>query len=72
MKALLNRGGADIETEYNLLRMLLSWAAQRGHEFVVRMLVDGGVDIEAKSCSSQTLLSWSSESGGTRLSSNAV
>src|ERR1700754_2752613 len=45
-------------------RTPLSWAAEKGHEAVVRLLVKKGADLESKdSRYSQTPLSWAAEKG---------
>jgi Ankyrin repeats (3 copies) len=41
----------------------LSWAAERGHEAVVRLLLEKGADVEAKADYGRTTLSWAAERG---------
>jgi ankyrin repeat protein len=41
----------------------LSWAAKRGHEAVVRLLVKKGTDIDAKDNEGQTALLWAAKRG---------
>jgi ankyrin repeat protein len=40
--------GADKESEGAKGRTLPSWAAARGHEAVVRLLLENGTDVELK------------------------
>ena len=41
----------------------LSWAAQNGHEAVVKLLLEKGADVESKSSNGRTPLSWAAENG---------
>jgi len=43
--------------------MLLLWVAERGHEAVVRLLLNKGADLEAKNKNNRTLLSLAAENG---------
>jgi ankyrin repeat protein len=44
--------------------MPLSWAAQRGHEAVVKLLLaTGEVDVESKDNDGRTPLSWAAQRG---------
>ncbi|KAJ5152754.1 uncharacterized protein N7482_009232 [Penicillium canariense] len=44
-------------------RAPMSYAAEEGHEGVVRLLVEKGADIEARDTSGRTALSWAAEKG---------
>ena len=44
-------------------KTLLSYAAGRGHEVVVRLLLEKGAELELKDWDSRTPLSWAAESG---------
>ena len=57
-------GFRKVELEDELGRTPLSWAAERGHETVVRLLVErDDVDINAKDADGRTPLIWSAERG---------
>ena len=47
MSALLDKN-ADIESKDRSGRTPLSWAAENGHEAVVKLLLDKNADIESK------------------------
>lgn len=44
-------------------RTPLSWAAQSGHDAVVKLLLDKGTELETKDSYDQTPLSWAAQSG---------
>ncbi|KAF3177841.1 hypothetical protein TWF788_007623 [Orbilia oligospora] len=44
-------------------RTPLSWAAENGHETVVRLLINAGAEIETKDWYGRTPLSWAAENG---------
>jgi ankyrin repeat protein len=41
----------------------LSWAAEKGHEAVVKLLLDKNADVESKDTNGRTPLSWAAEEG---------
>jgi ankyrin repeat protein len=41
----------------------LSWATERGHEAVVKLLLDRGAELEAKDSDDPTPLSWAVKRG---------
>ena len=59
MKLLLEKG-ADVESkDRHYGRTPLSWAAENGHEAVVKLLLEKGADVESKDQTyGQTPLSW--------------
>jgi ankyrin repeat protein len=61
--ALIKRG-QSLDTKDSYSRTPLSWAAESGHEAVVKLLLDNGAELETKdSLYGQTPLSWAAESG---------
>ena len=59
---LKNRYNPDLQDSYG--RTPLSWAAEGGHEAVVKLLLEaGGVDVDSKDKYGQTPLSWAAERG---------
>jgi ankyrin repeat protein len=42
---------------------LLLWAAEEGHEAVVKLLLEKGAELEAKDSSGWTALIWAAEKG---------
>lgn len=54
---------AEIDSKDKDGRTPLSWAAEKGHEAVVRLLLDNGAAIEVKDSSSRTPVSWAAEQG---------
>jgi ankyrin repeat protein len=61
----MDTGKADIDSKSSDSgRTPLSWAAERGHETVVKLLVDTGkADIDSKDNSGRTPLSWAAVGG---------
>ena len=47
MKLLLEKG-ADVESKDQYGQTPLSWAAENGHEAVVKLLLEKGADVESK------------------------
>ena len=63
MKLLLEKG-AELETKDNSGRTPLSYAAEKGHEAVVKLLLEKGAELETKDTSyGQTPLSYAAEKG---------
>ncbi|KAK6529978.1 hypothetical protein TWF694_003353 [Orbilia ellipsospora] len=63
---LFSRGsstGTNIDPEDSYGRTPLSWAAENGHEAVVRLLVERGADMEAADNVHRTPLSWAAKNG---------
>ncbi|KID93484.1 Pfs, NB-ARC and Ankyrin domain protein, partial [Metarhizium majus ARSEF 297] len=61
---LLASDKGDLESRNNDERTPLSWAAEKGHEAVVKLLLETGrVEIEAKDNNGRTPLSWVAENG---------
>ena len=56
-------GKLDVESIDRSNRTSLSWAAARGHEAVVRLLLEKGAKLEAKDSNGRTPLSWAAELG---------
>jgi ankyrin repeat protein len=52
---------ADSKDSYG--RTPLSWAAERGHEAVVKLLLEDGAELESKDEDGQTPLSWAASKG---------
>ncbi|OWT42487.1 Ankyrin repeat-containing protein [Pochonia chlamydosporia 170] len=55
--------GADVELKDSYSRTPLSWAAEEGHEAVVKLLLDKGADVEPKGSHGQTPLWRAAEKG---------
>ncbi|GFF43165.1 isoform 2 of serine/threonine-protein phosphatase 6 regulatory ankyrin repeat subunit A [Aspergillus udagawae] len=55
--------GARLDLKDHFGRTPLSWAAQNGHEAVVKQLLDNGADIDTKDKYNQTPLSWAARNG---------
>jgi ankyrin repeat protein len=54
----------DLDVPNNTYRTPLSWAAEYGHESVVKLLLETGkVDVDSKDNYGQTPLSWAAENG---------
>jgi len=47
VKSLLDKG-VKLEAKFKYSRTPLSWAAERGHEAVVKLLLDKGAKLETK------------------------
>ncbi|KAF2175608.1 ankyrin [Zopfia rhizophila CBS 207.26] len=60
----LAKEGQDLNVKDTYSRTPLSYAAEKGHEDVVRLLLaEDGVDLDSKDCSDRTPLSWAAENG---------
>jgi ankyrin repeat protein len=55
--------GAELESKDDYSQTPLSWAAENGHEAVVKQLIEKGADMESKDEDGQTLLSLAAENG---------
>jgi ankyrin repeat protein len=62
MIALL-KNGHDLDSEDTYGQTPLSWAAENGHEAVVKLLLEKGADLEAKDKDGWTPLLWAAEKG---------
>ena len=62
MRLLLEKG-ADVKATDRDGRTALIWAAQDGHEAVVRLLLEKGADVEAKDRDGRTALIWAAQGG---------
>ena len=65
VKQLFKRHKSDIDSKDGLCgRTPLSWAAERGHEAVVKLLLaTGKADVDSKDGFGRTPLSWAAENG---------
>ena len=52
---LLSIGDADINSKDNCGLTPLSWAVKKGHEVVVRLLLEKGADLESIDCSHRNI-----------------
>jgi ankyrin repeat protein len=60
----LTTGKIDVEPKDSWERTPLSWAAEKGHEAVVKLLLTTGkVDVDSKDSWGRTPLSWAAEKG---------
>jgi ankyrin repeat protein len=56
--------GVDIDSKDNYSQTPLLWAARKGHEAIVKLLLlQEGVDIDSKDNYSQAPLSWAASGG---------
>ena len=63
MKLLLDKN-ADVESKDDKYGQTpLSWAAEKGHEVVVKLLLDKNADVESKDKYGRTPLSWAAKNG---------
>jgi ankyrin repeat protein len=59
---LLETGKVDVDLKHSRGRTPLSWAAQNGHEAVVKLLLETGkVDVDSKDSGGRTPLSWAAQ-----------
>ena len=55
--------GQDPNLRDTYSRTPLSWAAESGHEAVIRLLLENGAELESRDRNGRTPLSWAAESG---------
>jgi ankyrin repeat protein len=56
--------GAELDSKDNIYgRTPLSWAAESGHEAVVKLLLEKGAELDSKDIGAQTPLSWAAVNG---------
>jgi ankyrin repeat protein len=63
VKLLLREGKADVNFKDKSGRTPLSWAAEKGSETIVNVLLNKGADLECKDKSGRTPLSWAARGG---------
>jgi len=63
VQLLLETGKADMNSKDYDSRTLLLWAAEKGHEAVVKLLLERGAQIESMDVDRRTPLSWAAEKG---------
>ena len=63
MVQLLVEKGADVGSKDKDGRTPLSWAAENGHEAVVKLLVEKGANVDSKDNSGRTPLSLAAKKG---------
>ena len=56
-------GKLDVDSKDKSGQTSLSYAAEKGHEAVVKLLLENGADLESKGRYGQTSLSWAAENG---------
>jgi hypothetical protein len=56
-------GQLDVESKDKFNRTPLSWAAEKGHEAVVKLLLEKGAELEAKDKDGRTPLLWAAKNG---------
>ena len=62
MKQLLDTGKVDVDSKGMFGRTPLSWAAEKGHETIVKQLLDTGkVDVDLNGIFGRTPLLWAAE-----------
>jgi hypothetical protein len=64
VSSLLASEGVDVDSKDDKYGQTpLSWAAENGHEAVVKLLLEKGADMESKSNNGRTPLSWAAKNG---------
>ena len=64
MVELLLKKGTQVDSVDNIVKELLFRAAEKGHEAVVKLLLEQGADLESRDISfRQTPLSWAAKNG---------
>ena len=61
MRLLLSSKSIDVRDSYGWTPP--SWAAEKGHEAVVKLLLEKGADLESKDQDGRTPLIWAAEDG---------
>ena len=59
----LLKNSHDLDSKDSDGRTPLSWAAEKGHEAVVKLLLEKGAELETKDKYGRTPLSWAAQNG---------